>query len=120
MFVERLGFVGLALGTSVTAILNALLLAWAVHRKLKWAQGEISWLPVLSGFALYLRLAAIMGGLVYGVDQSFGVGHPYFLRVGVGVVLGGFSYLGLSILCRGQESLEMLELFRRRWKGSRS
>lgn len=113
LLVDRLGFVGLALGTSLTALLNAGMLAWGVRRRV-WAEG------VLSGLFLYLILSILMGGVVYTLDQWISDQVHYAFRVAIGMGVGVTVYGLLSILLKGEESLEMLELFRRRLKRSRS
>jgi putative peptidoglycan lipid II flippase len=123
MFVKKLGFVGLALGTSITAMLNSILLWMLISRKLanKGVPSRTS--EMLGSLARYLTVAFLMGILVWGVDQyvifNLSEGNPLwfkFLRVGTGMVLGIGSYLGLSILLRCQESLEFLDLIKRRLK----
>jgi putative peptidoglycan lipid II flippase len=127
LFVKKLGFVGLALGTSLTAVLNSVLLWLLISRKMKQkgvsAQtGEL----VLSLFK-YAFAALLMGGTVWAVDQYFLISlsesNPLWLRllrVGGGMVLGIGSYLFFSILLKCQESLEMLALFKRRLGRGRS
>jgi hypothetical protein len=63
-----------------------------------------------------------MGGAVFLAD-SFLIGPAFAgssvalkgIRVGLGIGIGLLSYLGVSICFRLQETLEMLELIKRRW-----
>jgi putative peptidoglycan lipid II flippase len=71
LWVDRLGFVGLALGTSVGAFANAGLLLWAIRKELA-ARGT----PLLLGRMAFmiikvLGVCAIMGGGLYFLQDSY-------------------------------------------------
>ncbi|MBC7396400.1 MAG: murein biosynthesis integral membrane protein MurJ [Bdellovibrionales bacterium] len=127
IFVKRLGFVGLALGTSLTATLNAVLLWTLVSSKMA-VQGTVP--PtgkLLKSCFEYAVAAFIMGVVVWCVDNYFlsplNSLNPFWfrgIRVGVGIMLGVGTYLGVSILLELQESLEILDLFKRRLGRGRS
>jgi len=64
-----------------------------------------------------------MGVLVFGVDRYWlapslpGDGiHLKFIRVAVGMILGVACYVSGSIFFKLKESLEFIELFKRRWR----
>lgn len=123
LFVKDLGFVGLALGTSITAMLNSVLLWALISRKLGEKNSTLDTKETLISFGKYLGIALAMGVTVWGVDHYLifliTERNPLWfklLRVGVGLFLGAGSYLGMSILFKCQESLEFLDLFKRRLK----
>jgi putative peptidoglycan lipid II flippase len=122
LLVGKLGFAGLALGTSLTAILNALLLWSFIGRRLESKGVSSPGADLARGAFSYLAAAIVMGGAVFLAD-SFLIGPAFAgssvalkgIRVGLGIGIGLLSYLGVSICFRLQETLEMLELIKRRW-----
>lgn len=114
LFVKKLGFVGLALGTSITAILNSALLWWMITRKMHRMGASAHTDQMVRSLSVYLTLALVMGTAVYGFDHLIAPHVGHLVRVAVGMGIGGGSYFGLSSLLKCQESLEFLELFRRR------
>ena len=120
MFVKQLGFVGLALGTSITAVLNSALLWMLISRKMKSKGVSVKTREMLISLVRYLVAALLMGATVWAVDHYWMSAHSTFffrmIRVGVGVVVGVGVYLFFSILLQCQESLEIIELFKRRLK----
>jgi len=123
LFVKKLGYVGLAFGTSITAILNSVLLWMLISRKLGSRSVDFKTSALLKSGLSYAGLAALMGVLVFGVDRYWlapslpGDGiHLKFVRVGVGVALGVACYVSGSIFFKLKESLEFIELFKRRWR----
>ena len=127
LFVKRLGFVGLAFGTSITAILNSALLWMLISRKLKGQGVDFGTAGLLRAALAYSGLSAVMGVLVYGVDhywlEAAGFsGSPglMFLRVMVGVILGIAAFGAGSIFFGLKESLEFIDLFKRRWSRGRN
>ncbi|MBU6154870.1 MAG: murein biosynthesis integral membrane protein MurJ [Bdellovibrionales bacterium] len=123
LFVKQLGFVGLAFGTSITAILNSALLWILISRKLSSRSVDFKTAALLKSGLSYAGLAALMGVLVFGVDRYWlapslpGDGiHLKFIRVAVGVILGVSCYVSGSIFFGLKESLEFIELFKRRWR----
>ena len=122
MFVKRLGFTGLAFGTSLTAILNSALLWILISKKLKKNGAEFHDRELLRSCALYAGAACMMGFSVYALDQFILAPlmptNPFWfriIRVGVGVIVGIGVYGGTSILLRLKETLEIAELIKRRW-----
>ena len=123
LFVKKLGFVGLAFGTSLTAVLNSILLWWLISRKLKERDVSAKTGDMIISCFRFAFAALLMGVVVWCVDNYVMVPlnglNPLwfrFVRVTVGLVCGVGSYLGVSILLGLQESLEILELFKRRLK----
>jgi putative peptidoglycan lipid II flippase len=120
LFVKELGFVGLALGTSITAILNALLLWMWVSRSFRRQGHRLQAGIVLKALIRYLAVALAMGAVVFYMDQFlvknafFQISQHYGVRVLVGVGLGASVYGLLCIFFKCEETLEMLELFKRR------
>jgi putative peptidoglycan lipid II flippase len=122
MLVGNFGFTGLALGTSLTALLNAGLLWFWIGRRLQSRGVQVPGSD-LAGSAIKCLVAAwIMGVSVWALDR-YGVAPwvpsnpPWFraVRVALGVAVGVGVYLGISILTRIEETLELLDLFKRRW-----
>ena len=127
LFVKKLGFVGLALGTSLTAVLNSVLLWVLVSRKMRQKGVSARTRELLLSLLQYGFAALLMGAVVWFADQylmvSLSESNPLWLRllrVGGGMTLGIGSYLLFSILLKCQESLEMLDLFKRRLGRGRS
>ncbi len=123
LFVKRLGFVGLAFGTSITAILNSALLWALISRKLRARNVDFKTGALLRSGLAYAGLAALMGVLVYGVDHFWleqaldpGSFQSKWIRVATGLTLGVGVYVAGSIFLDLKESLEFIELFKRRWR----
>jgi putative peptidoglycan lipid II flippase len=122
LLVDRLGFVGLALGTSLTAILNALLLWIWIGRRLRAEGVEPPGKDLFRAGSGTLLLSLGMGVCVWSLDH-WGL-RPWvpenpawfrLLRVGIGVSVGVGVVFGGSILLGIEETLEILELLKRRW-----
>ncbi|MBS1960049.1 MAG: murein biosynthesis integral membrane protein MurJ [Bdellovibrionales bacterium] len=122
LFVKSLGFIGLAFGTSITALLNSMLLWWMISRKFKKMGTTAHTGAMLGAFVKYAVVALAMGFLVYFVDLwvtpalEAKMAHviEMSLRVLIGLVGGVCSYLLFSSWLKCQESLEFIDLFRRR------
>ncbi len=114
LFVKKLGFIGLALGTSITAILNSILLWFFISRKMKQKQVSTHTLEMLKAMVSYGGVALMMGVVVSGVDRAFG-SHLFALaRVGVGLFVGMGTYFSVSIFLKLEESLDLLRMIKRR------
>lgn len=122
--VNRLGFWGLALGTSCGAILNAGMLLSAV-RQVLIARGEsMNRFLLFRVFLSYLGIALLMGLLCfYSIplfqawfpDQYFGA--PVFgrlFRVALLIAEGGGAVVALAYLFRLRDLTEVLDLFGRK------
>lgn len=75
LMVRPFGYWGLALGTSLAAVFNALFLLIAIQKLVKQAKGEFPFWPLLIAFLQYLGVSLLMGGVCYGTYHFFG----YFL-----------------------------------------
>lgn len=120
-FVKKLGFTGLAFGTSVTAILNSLLLWHLISKKLGERQAETGSRSLFQSCARFAGAALLMGVTVFAVDRYWfsplNPANPFWfrlLRTGGGVALGLFVYWRVSILLGLKESLEIIDLLKRR------
>ncbi len=121
LFVKKLGFIGLAMGTSLTAVLNSILLWMLISKKMRLKGTHSRTGELLSSLARYFLAACLMGIAVWGVDQymvfPLTESNPLWfklVRVGAGLGVGVGSYLCFSILLKCQESLEILDIFKRR------
>ena len=122
LLVDRLGFVGLALGTSLTALLNAALLGFWIGRRFRDRSIRVPGADLLGSALKCLTAALLMGGAVWVLDSyvlaPLNPSNPAWfraVRVGFGVGVGVAVYAGISILTGIEETLELLELFKRRW-----
>lgn len=103
IFIRVWGFAGLALGTSCTAILNAVFLLWAFRRKLR-EKGAYFEYGELMGFVVKVTaLSLLMGVACFGFHQllmSFTPDSVAFrvVRVGLSVSLGGFVVVAFGRL----------------------
>jgi len=113
--IRQLGFVGLALGTSVASILNTLLLLGALKKRV----------GPMRGYGIVSSLLRITGAaVVMGATAAFAyslVPHPATL-VGRVIVLGGVILFALvvlmivSYLLKIEQAHDVLEFVRRRLK----
>ena len=122
LFVKRLGFTGLALGTSLTAILNSALLWVLISRKLARNGAHFHDRELLRACGVYAAAALVMGVAVFVLDQHLlspmVPSNPFWfrlVRVGAGIGTGVAVYGGIGILLGLKETLEIAELIKRRW-----
>jgi putative peptidoglycan lipid II flippase len=111
-WVEPLGFGGLALANSVATSLEALLLVFLVRRTLGSIEGR-----ALAGSLLRTAVAAAVMGLLLWLLVAWydgSEGPSLLLTVVLGVLVGGASYLGISLALRHPELKSALALVRRR------
>ncbi len=114
LFVKKLGFMGLALGTSITAILNSVLLWFFIFKKLKKKGVSSPLQEVIKSMLKYGGASLLMGGLVWAVDQWVAEHLLMAGRVVVGLLVGLSSYFLVSILLKLEESLDLLRMIKRR------
>jgi putative peptidoglycan lipid II flippase len=127
LFVKSLGFAGLALGTSLTAILNSLLLWMLISRRLAMRGAPLPGAELLRACVRYLGAALLMGGVVYSLDarvlSPLVPENPFWfraVRVSAGVGAGVFLYWRASIFMGLKETLEIADLLKRRLGRGRS
>jgi putative peptidoglycan lipid II flippase len=123
LFVKTLGFAGLALGTSLTAILNSGILWWLLSKKIRESGAPFDDRGLLRSCALYIGASLVMGAAVYGLDRLLLLplepSNPFWfrlVRVGAGVVAGISVYFCLCIWLGLKETLEIAEMIKRRWR----
>ncbi len=114
LFVKKLGFVGLALGTSITAILNSILLWVLISRKMREKQVSPQTGEILKAMFSYGGVALMMGVVVWGIDQAIGEHLFALARVLVGLIVGVGTYFSFSIFLKLEESLDLLQMIKRR------
>lgn len=114
IFVNRLGFMGLALGTSLTAILNAILLWVLINRKLAHHEVQSKTRELLMSMSVYAAVALTMGGAVWGVDHLIATKTFALFRVILGVGVGVGTYFSLSFFLNLEESLDLIRMIKRR------
>jgi putative peptidoglycan lipid II flippase len=112
--VGYLAHAGLALGTSVTALLNTVILIWLLQRRLP---GLIT-TDLLRFGARVLLAAGLMGAVVYGVDTVLSCllgdcGLGLLLRVGLDILAGAIVYFVAGILLRLDELINIVNYARR-------
>jgi len=66
MLVDLLGYRGLALGTSITAIINATVQVWLLRREIQGLEGT----RIAASFARVVVAAAVMGGVTWGAHEA--------------------------------------------------
>lgn len=131
LLVKPLGYFGLALGTSVTALLNSLLLLSFFHRILVNQGESLNWSRIIRTFGTQFLISFIMGFACWklipvvssGIEMAFsgglGVGSLIQRILTVGVLIGsGILILFLlSWAFRVKDSLGMFSaVFRRAFK----
>ena len=114
LFVKKLGFIGLALGTSITAILNSVLLWFFISRKMRQKQVVLKTGEMLKAMFSYGGVALMMGVVVLGVDQTLGKHLFSLARVVIGLGVGMGTYFSVSIFLKLEESLDLLQMIKRR------
>jgi putative peptidoglycan lipid II flippase len=127
LFVKKLGFAGLAFGTSLTAILNSGLLWLLISRKLRANGVGSPGAGLARSCVLYAGTSILMGAVIFLLDDRvilpLNPDNPFWfrlLRVGLGVSAGVFLYWRTSIFMGLKETLEIAELIKRRLGRGRS
>lgn len=116
ILVHPLGAGGLALGTSLAAILNFSLLAWGLRPRLHGFEGR----------TLALSLLRVAGGCVAMALVAYGTWHVlagsiplrldlrHYAILALAILLAGVAYLGVEIALRSEEAGIALQVLRRR------
>lgn len=136
LMVKPFGYWGLALGTSLAAVCNAVFLLFAVRYLLRKKGGDLNLIRVSSGMVQYLVVGLVMGIICYFsarfltqtisnlfLDQLFGThfGNPGIVlvrtfRMGLLVSEGVFLVLLFSRLFRLDEVNGVFDLFKEKMK----
>jgi len=127
IMVRHFGYWGLALGTSITAFLNAGFLLFAFNLKMKRIGASFRLIPVLRGFCVHAIIAAVMGVVCYFSVRWLSIAFPDdFLheligrgsvpsmraaRVFFSVIEGSLIVYLLARVLGLTETLEMCNLF---------
>ena len=121
LLVRELGYRGLALGTSVTALLNAGVLVWLLRGRL----GGLDLGHLASVCARVLLASLVMGAAAWGLDRQAHVWLPgtalpvQLLRVGIAIG-GSLAVLALLLtLLRVTEFTDVTRSVARRLRGRR-
>jgi putative peptidoglycan lipid II flippase len=122
LFVRELGYRGLALGTSLTALLNAGVLMWLLRGRLRGLRLR----HLASVFARVLLASAVMGAVAWGLDRQLHASLPGMALpiqvIRVVVAIGGaLAVLALLLtLLRVTEFTDVTRSVARRLGGRRS
>lgn len=108
-FVLGLGLrtAGLSLASSVTAVLNAVMLGWLLHRR---APGRSAF---AAGLVRALIAAGVMAATIYGVTMLLG-DAPRVVRVAIGIAVGIAVYLGCQAAIGSPELRRLAQKLRER------
>ena len=125
LMVHSLGYWGLALGTSITAYLNATFLLFAVRMLVRRAGGEFPIAPILTSFLGNLGIALVMGAFCLGTHQFLTLLLPdsllpavlgkgglilwRMLKVGVVIVEGAALVVILARIFRVRDTTEAFD-----------
>jgi putative peptidoglycan lipid II flippase len=105
---------GLALGTSIAATLNALLLGRALRSRLQGLEGRAILRTVGRAFVGVVPMAAIVALTIYLTTHfSFEAGWRQLGAVLAAVAAGGVVYLGVQLALRSEEVGVALSVIRR-------
>jgi putative peptidoglycan lipid II flippase len=132
IMIRPFGYWGLALGTSVTAFLNAGFLITAVRALLKKAGGEFPVMPLVRGFLIHTGLAVTMGGICWESHRflaqfladpawiSFlgkaGIPMVRALKVGLACLEGGILIIVLAQVFKVRDTVEVFDKLLHRFK----
>ena len=105
---------GLALGTSIAATLNAVLLGRALRGRLGGLEGRQILHTVRRAVVGVVPMAVVVAGVAYVIaGGSVQGGLRPLLATLVAVALAGATYLGVEVLLRGEEVGILLSVIRR-------
>lgn len=132
LMIKPLGYQGLALGMSLGAVVNALLLLFATRSLLQGVGGGFPVLPLAKSFLVHLGIALAMGGLCSRTSQwldrwdmlslfepmigKLSVPLTRALKIGLLVSEGVAFVLILAHLLRIPETTEVTDLFTKKLK----
>lgn len=116
---QVLGVTGLALGTTLSTVLNFVVLIYILRRKI----GQIGFRDISRALLRVLGMSIVMGVVVWAAD--FWLAHNlaqtfsgYAVRVVVGLVLSAVLYLGIAKLIKVPEAADAMVTLRGafRWR----
>ncbi|MBI2712820.1 MAG: murein biosynthesis integral membrane protein MurJ [Bdellovibrio sp.] len=132
IMIRPFGYWGLALGTSLAAIFNAIFLLFSIQKLIREKGGQFKASHLLGPFCKYLAVAGGMGALVWithwglliGLPNSlfselmgsFGILVARLIRVSIVVFEGAAILLIAGKIFRLNEILEIIEIFEKRVK----
>lgn len=102
---------GLALGLSLSNIIELLLLLWLLRRKMGYLHGR----ALLDGFLRMSLATVLMAGVMWGVLNFFTINNLWAQLI-LGSIVGAVVYLIASLLLRVSEVQQFWEYGRRRLK----
>ena len=94
--------------------MNSILLWYFISKKFRQNGVSTHLVEVLKSMTLYGVAALGMGALVWSIDHWLAESVSVLFRVAIGMGVGVVSYLGLSILLKLEESLDLLRMIKRR------
>lgn len=100
---------GLALGLSLSNIIEVLLLLWLLRRKMDYLHGR----ALLDGFVRMSLASILMAGAIWGALNLFNINNLWMQLI-FGSVIGGIVYLVASLLLRVSEVQQFWNYGRRR------
>jgi putative peptidoglycan lipid II flippase len=113
VFIRAFGLTGIALGTSLTILIHALILSAPARAIL----GEVRGILDFGYLSKVMTSGAVMGGIVAlflaGFERAFDTHLQYvrLLEVGVGLGLGAGTYAGLLMLLKVREAGTLIRRF---------
>jgi putative peptidoglycan lipid II flippase len=105
---------GLALGTSIAATLNAVLLGVALRRRLEGLEGRRILATARRALIGVVPMAVVVYASVFTLTGgTLRSGLRELVALLVAVVLGGVTYVGVELLLRSEELSVVLSVIRR-------
>ena len=110
--VRELGYRGLALGTSITAIVNASVQLWLLRREIHGLEGS----RIAASFARVIVASAVMGAVTWGAHAAMAAALPgdslllQIVRLLVTIALALATLVGVAQLLRIPEFAEARDL----------
>ena len=136
IMVRPFGYWGLALGTSIAAVLNGLFLIHAIRKLLLQAGGQFPLRPLAASFLKHLCVALVMGAVVFYThqllksflpDQVFveffgktGIVLSRLIKICVVIPEGALLILLLGRMLKITETTEAVEVFTKKFKNKLS
>ncbi len=134
IFVRSMGFWGLALGTSLAAIFNAVFLVTTIQKMLRLKDTRLALLPILKTIATYAVISLAMGLFARGVwsissgfllknlvsqlqtDSKFFIAFVRMISVGLAMAVSGGFVLFMGRVLKLPEVIQVEEIFKRKFQ----